>query len=173
MKRANLTSAASTAALIFTLLANTTFAQAPVMNSAIAQAGNLTATDVNVVNTPTIKDIDAPGRKPFQTGALTFTVKAQLGGFQSLGIVPANQRLVIEYVSGACSYVTGSAGLWSGISGQPTKGWEYLPFGNSFVSAPVRFYVDPGNEVGFSVSNVNFTDGSCTFTATGYYVDLP
>jgi hypothetical protein len=173
MKRANLTSAASTAALIFTLLANTTFAQAPVMNSAMAQAGNLMATDVNVVNTPTIKDIDAPGRKPFQTGALTFTVKAQLGGFQSLGIVPANQRLVIEYVSGACSYVTGSAGLWTGISGQPAKGWEYLPFGNSFVSAPVRFYVDPGNEVAFSVSNVNVTDGSCTFTASGYYVDLP
>src|SRR5262249_31326413 len=78
--------------------------------SLFASTAALAATQPVLVTTPTaqpvpvveiIKDSDAPARKPYQTGQLYFTT--QIGtNFKSLMTIPANQRLVIQHVSGLC-----------------------------------------------------------------------
>src|SRR5262245_3210128 len=130
--------------------------------------------DVNVVNTPKVKIADAPGRKVLQTGLINFNVPGYKNGIQSIVTVPANQRLIIEYVSGGCTGLTpGRAYLRSGPMGQAPKGWLALPFINNGISAPVRFVVDPGDEVVFWIDNQSVYAENCGMTAAGYYVPVP
>ncbi len=61
-----------------------------------------TGEDVTVVNTPqnpaAVRDVDRPGREPFQsTATVTNTVDV------TLFTVPADKRLVVEFVSGFCN----------------------------------------------------------------------
>ncbi len=82
--------------------------------STAAFAGNIpAASPVIVTNTPAqpipmvglTKDSDAPARKPFQT--VPIFVQANLPAtFYDVVTVPANQRLVIEHVSGTCSNIS-------------------------------------------------------------------
>lgn len=141
------------AALAFTCLATSSFAGA---------------------TTQPVKDVDAPARKPFQTALVQFNVPPGSATFQPLATVPANRRLVIEYVSGACSYVTGYAALESTISGS-TSGFEYLSSNifSTILSSPIKFYANPGEQFGILVNNVDAQSGYCSVTATGYYVNLP
>jgi len=37
----------------------------------------------------------------------------------------------------------------------------------------VKYYANPGDEVGIFVSNVNLQAGYCGVTVTGYYINLP
>jgi hypothetical protein len=146
------------AALAFTCLAGTSFA--------------------GPLSTQLVKDVDAPARKPLQTTLINIPVAAANVGlpgsaFKVVTTVPANQRLVIEHVSGSCAYIAGFLGLESTNSGSVT-GFEYLP-GDIFsklLSFPVKFYANPGDQVGILVSNVNLQSGFCGITLSGYFVNL-
>lgn len=126
-----------------------------------------------------VKDVDAPARKPLQTIAINIPVPAAnvaLPGstFKVITTVPAGQRLVVEHISGSCAYIAGFVGLESTNAGAVT-GFEYLP-GDIFsklLSIPVKFYANPGDQVGFLISNQNYQSGYCGVTLTGYFVNLP
>jgi hypothetical protein len=75
------------------------------------------ATDppVTVINTPAqpvpVRDVDNPARQPFQTSTSSLTNAFNAQGFGlTLTTVPAGKRLVIEFVSAACS-PTGGGGV--------------------------------------------------------------
>jgi hypothetical protein len=127
---------------------------------------NTTAQPVPVVGI--VKDSDAPARKPYQTGLIYFPT--QIGtNFKSLMTVPANQRLVIQHVSGICHYVN-TISLSSALPGS-AGGFEFLPAANTLISIPVTFYANPGENFGFMTSAGG--SGYCNLTLTGYYVNLP
>lgn len=160
------------------------------LTSAWAQktgAASGTAQQVIVTNTAAqpipmvglITEADAPGRKPLQTAILNVSVSAANAGsggygYKAVATVPANQRLVIEHVSGGCGYVNGYFALESKNAGSVT-GFEYLSgeISTKLVSMPVKYYANPGDEVGIFVSNVNLQAGYCGVTVTGYYITLP
>ena len=122
---------------------------------------NTTAQPVPVVGI--VKDSDAPARKPYQTAVLYFST--QIGtNFKSLMTVPANQRLVIQHVSGICHYV-------NTISLASNTGLEFLPAANTLISISVTFYANPGENFGFTTSASG--SGYCNLTLTGYFVNLP
>jgi len=149
-----------------------------------AFAGNAPApTQVVVTNTPAqpvpmvglTKDSDAPARKPFQWNG-TFNQYAGVGSSFTVTTVPANQRLVIEQVSSFCQ------GGMLGAIGVEESGvvhhWQWLAANfadgnNAPASASIRFYVDPGADFKFSISNWSNVGKSCNLSASGYYVDLP
>jgi hypothetical protein len=154
--------------------------------STSAFAGNTQTTQqVVVTNSPAqpvpmvglVKDSDAPARKPFQTALIGIDVVGY--GAQvtwPVVTVPANQRLVIEYVSGNCAASDGSAGLQSTNGGSIT-GFEYLPstlFNSGTLSSQVKFYANPGEQFGIWIRNGDDTFGGyCYVSVTGYYVNLP
>jgi len=118
-----------------------------------------------------VKDSDAPARKPFQNfKQFGLAFDATLVG------VPANQRLVIEHVSGYCNG-TASGNVWL-VSEDPSTnvstGVEFLP-GDMLIktiSVPVRFYADPGQNVKLRL--IGGQAGSICFAAvSGYFVNLP
>jgi hypothetical protein len=123
--------------------------------------------------TQPIQDVDAPARKPYQDRT-NFSVPAGGGWHQSLMWVPANQRLVIEHVSGKCSYISGYAALESRTGASPI-GFEYLPgdFLTKYSSVPVEFFANPGELLEVVVNNVGLQSGYCTVSLSGYFVDLP
>ena len=148
-------------ALALSLFASTAFAS--------------TATSINV------KDVDAPGRKPFQTtGAVNVYATAQSLTYQSVVTVPANQRLIVNQVSGICSSVnvTGSyVALSSNTQGQNDAGLQFMSkdFTVDFTpaNAAIEFFANPGEDFGIKVYNAGAQDGFCYFTISGYFVNLP
>ena len=134
-----------------------------------------TATSINV------KDVDEPGRKPFQTtGAVNVYATAGILTYQSVLTVPASQRLVVKQVSGICNSIgsTGSyVALSSNTEGQNDAGLQFL--GKEFTvdftpaNAAVEFFANPGEDFGIKVFNAGAQDGFCYFTISGYFVSLP
>ena len=131
-----------------------------------------------------VKDVDAAARKPFQTGSIIVTAPATGGTFQSVLQVPANQRLVIEHVSGGCEGILYNSGYVGVATNAGTKGFEFLD--RTFVasnandmaifnigSQSVRFYADPGDDFGIYVSNDGGQTGTCALAISGYFVNLP
>jgi hypothetical protein len=164
----------SAIALMTFIASNALNAQNDPKNAQVYNASIQQGTNVNVVNTPNVRNIDAPGRNVLQTALISFTVSAQTTFYKSFITVPPNQRLILEYISGACNGLAiGTAALRSGPQGQAPKGWLQLPFANNFVSAPVRFIVAPGDEVGFVIDNAYTGAESCAMTVTGYYITVP
>lgn len=123
--------------------------------------------------TQSIQDVDAPGRKPFQK-LTNFGAAAGTGWHQSVVWVPANQRLVIEHVSGICYGLAGYVALDSKAGGT-LSGFEYLPgeFSTKYTSAPVEFFANPGELLEVMVSNNGLQSASCSVSVSGYFVDLP
>ena len=160
--------------LVMSLFASTAFA---------ANNPGPGTTQVVVTNSPaqpvpmvgSIKDADAPARKPFQTAGVH--VDAPNGvRFQPLVTVPANQRLVIEHVSGYCDSIQGYVML-DAQSNQTETAREFLSSKDFMVtdspaSMPVHFYVSPGDQFGILTSNVA-QSGYCNLTLSGYFVNLP
>jgi hypothetical protein len=150
-----------------------------------AFAGNTPApTQVVVTNTPAqpvpvvglIKDSDAPARKPFQWNG-TFGQNPGVGSSFKVMTVPANQRLVIQQVSSFCGGMLGSIVVDEHQSGVGDN-WQWLPAnfadGNNVpASTSLTFYVDPGADFQFSISNWSNVGKSCNLTASGYFVNLP
>jgi hypothetical protein len=152
-----------------------------------AYAGNTPApSPVVVTNTPAqpipmvglTEDSDAPARKPFQWTGYINAPSSSTASFK-VTTVPANQRLVIEQVSGMCSNFSGYITL-NAYQYQPAvNDWQYLPAnfvsGNAYspASTPVRFYLNPGADFDFHISNGSPFAGNCYLTVSGYYVNLP
>lgn len=122
-----------------------------------------------------VRDVDAPARKPFQTAFVI--MNAPVGTTtQSLATVPANQRLVVERVAGRCINVTGNVYLSSGVGQPPDFADEILPEdfqSGHYTATSTRFYVDQNLQLSIVVANLGNDPGSCTFTVSGYYVNLP
>lgn len=164
------------AALTLTFLATSSLAGAGTTNTAGAQGPQ----QVVVTNTPAqpvpmvglVKDSDASARKPFQwNGKLNAAPGA---GIFKVTTVPPNQRLVIENVSGYCSGI--SSTLLSETDAANSN-WLFLPptFWNGAgpASTLVRFYVNPGGDLDFSLNTNPGLPGFCLLGVSGYYVDLP
>ncbi|HTT36356.1 MAG TPA: hypothetical protein VMH32_01655 [Burkholderiales bacterium] len=145
---------------------------------------------VKVTNTPTvtfaqgasIRNADNPAFQPFQaTGTGTISNSALV----TLTTVPANKRLVIEYVSFSASVPTdqrvmgtvstalasGAASFVVSVAPQGSDGFKDYFAG----SQVVRIYADPGTDVVAECDRVpplGTGAGSCTFAISGYFVDI-
>jgi hypothetical protein len=150
--------------------------------STAAYAGN-PATPVIVTNTTAqpvpvvgiIKDSDAPARKPFQSHKY-FSVPPGSSSGVVLTTVPANQRIVLEEVSGYCSNVTGIANIQFFTAQNGTQGIQFLP--EDFISkksaaSSIRLYGNTGETLYMGASNTGGLAGGCSLSVAGYYVDLP
>jgi hypothetical protein len=121
------------------------------------------------------KDVDAPGRKPYQTAVIAIVAPDNADTFVPVTTVSGNQRLVIQRVSGYC-YNLNSIGLRSDILGQETKGYEFLErkfVSNDSAATSTEFYVNPGETLGFDAINFTGQTGSCYMALSGYFVNLP
>jgi hypothetical protein len=150
-----------------------------------AFAGNAPApTQVVVTNTPAqpvpvvglIKDSDAPARKPFQWDGVS-TTAAGSNSFITVSTVPANQRLVIEQVSGWCQGMYGTVSM-SDYQANVVSHYQWLPgeFANGIsspASTSIHFYIDPGATFSFSLNNWGNTQNTCDLSVSGYFVNLP
>ncbi|HEX6730775.1 MAG TPA: hypothetical protein VF074_12210 [Pyrinomonadaceae bacterium] len=139
------------------------------------------AADVNVVNTPSVRDADNPARQPF-TETLVTPNKPSF-------TVPAGKRLVIEFVSGdgfitsgqkflntslQCT-VTTSVGVADVLHAftptlMGTQNTGNGPFDIFSISQQTRLYVEPGGKVSIFMNNTAGVAG-LGFTVTGYLVD--
>jgi hypothetical protein len=150
--------------------------------TATAFAGNTpAATQVVVTNTPAqplpmvglVKDSDAAARKPFQWFGTIST--NNLNGILKVTTAPANQRLVVEDVSGFCQGAVTYLDLrtWNQNF---TVAFHYLPAafwnGTGPTSTPVRFYIDPGVDLYLDMT-WNTSPAYCHVAISGYLVDLP
>jgi len=148
-------------------------------------AGNApAASPVVITNTPAqpipmvglVKDSDAPARKPFQT--VPIYVPAQLpANFYDVVTVPANQRLVIEHVSGTCANITGvslasynQVPTWTGIV---FLAKDFYTGAGAVGSTPVRLYANAGESLKIDVTNQTGLSGYCYLAISGYFVNLP
>jgi hypothetical protein len=135
--------------------------------------------NVNVVNTPNVRDVDNPAKSPFTFTALL--VVSANSTFASTNFqVPASKRLVIEQVS--VSMQPGedmtAAAVSTRIAGsEPVTYWitGTVGAGISIASAQLRCYADGGTQVGLearrnqTIPNETFGD----FNVSGYLVDMP
>ena len=150
-----------------------------------AFAGNAPApTQVVVTNTPAqpvpmvglTKDSDAPARKPFQTAPLYIPAQLQ-ATFYDVVTVPANQRLVIEHVSGSCANITSlylasynQVPAWTGVV---FLSKDFYTGPGAVGSTPVRLYANAGETLKVDITNQTGLSGSCYLAISGYFVNLP
>src|SRR5215203_6964321 len=142
------------------------------------------ATDVNVINTPAIRQADRPEKQPF----LDTLVSGSKTDFR----VPIGKRLVIEYVSGTgfissgqkffATSVTYSAVVNGGgqafvqatlspaLMGTRNTGTNLFDIYS--ISQATRLYVEPGGIVSIRLENGPAVAGF-TLTVSGYLVDIP
>jgi hypothetical protein len=128
-----------------------------------------------VVRAAVVKNVDEKGRIPYiQAGFSSCTPFGAGGAECSFPAVPANKRLVIEYINAGLSHVPSSppdvAFRFTGAGG--TLHQFSLPVfprvpGISGLSAPVLIYLDAG-QVPRLVSDAGFIQAELT----GYLVDL-
>lgn len=144
---------------------------------ALTCLGLLVSTHAFAITVQSVKDVDAPARKPFQTALIYVSAPAGIGASQVVVTVPAGQRLVVERVTGYCGNLNnGWLALQSYVSGPGTTGFEFLPqeFLSSRTSATsTQFFVNPGEDFRFNIQNNGIYDATCVMTASGYYVNLP
>ena len=150
-----------------------------------AFAGNApAATPVIITNTPAqpvpmvglVKDSDAPARKPFQTAPMY--IPAQLAAtFYDVLTIPANQRLVIEHVSGTCANITGlslasynQVPTWTGVV---FLARDFYAGAGAVGSTPVRLYANAGETLKIDITNQTGLSGYCYLAISGYFVNLP
>lgn len=150
--------------------------------STSAFAGNAPApTQVVVTNTPAqpvpmvglVTDADNPARQPFQWYGSFGQTAANTSLFKVI-TAPANQRLVIEDVSGRCFGGINDVSLGTTIANGNAYQYHFLPSaywnGTGPASTPVRFYVDPGHDFYFSLSTLGSPAGYCQLSVSGYFI---
>ena len=154
--------------------------------------------NVNITNTAApllVKSVDEPGRAPYQqTVQIPEANSGCVQGFCdstfTFPAVPANKRLVIQYVS--ADLLLSSGGVTGGATLGPTGPGNPLPLGghvlpltlqssfqgvNSWMtSQQVTFYVDPLQQPTIDIlsdSGHTLVSGAINATITGYLVSLP
>jgi hypothetical protein len=140
-------------------------------------------TDVNVVNTPSnpVPTVDVgDGKQPF---AASRDVGTNPGG-EVLVSVPAGKRLVIETVTFFGSIATTGGGI-TPVMDMRTNGVlmahkiAAIPTGSTATTQyylgthAVRLYVDPGSGVVVRCFAQLAGNQFCSFTISGYFVDVP
>jgi hypothetical protein len=144
--------------------------------------------NVEVVNTPSVKDADNPARQPFHyTGSVNMGYNTW---YQSFTIpVPAGKRLVIEqvsaYVTTAIVGVIPSAYVLATTGGVDAYAALPLAYGGEYSdklylgTQSVRLYADPLTNVVMKLTRSRDLNGgfngvtSGTMTISGYLVTLP
>jgi hypothetical protein len=179
-----------------------------VLNTPLAVTGSVTTSGtVNLapgatvtVNTSTgpvrVKSVN-DGLQPVQAKG-SCTVGAAVGcGSGFVYTVPANKRLVIEYVSLHACGLPGFTASWSILltnvgtpgnvnhalnvtppamgPGNPAIGCNSAPSSTTDVGQVVRLYAETGSIVTFDADRANGIGGNTTFdfTFSGYLVDVP
>jgi hypothetical protein len=123
--------------------------------------GNQQPLNVNVVNTPTVRNVDEPARQPFQRSrAIVFAPGESTGTAEFF--VPLGKRFVIEYVSAqidmGVSFITVTGfSVRTSTDNPPGTPHFFVPMSppsntgsNSkwfIVSQQTRLYADPGSTV--------------------------
>jgi hypothetical protein len=175
--------------IIFTtvLLGFSCFALLPV---AAAPPGG--TSNVNVVNTPTVKDADNPARQPFHASAYVGFSNGSASATATITTVPAGKRLIIEHVSVYGQMLVGQtmrrAAIGTSLLNYNDGGYVFddltvSPQGSDGVkdyfvaSQDVRLYADPGTQVlGTAIRNSTAganPDTAVQFSISGYLVDVP
>ncbi len=164
-----------------------------------AAAAKAAASDVNVVNTPTVNVVNTPtdavpvyqALAPTQVFRMNFNGSlpaTQSGGYSSqIFTVPADTLLIIEMVSGYASLPTGQIPFLYITSHRnvPTEHFNYSvpltnlgaePTNNFYQGTSlVRIYAEAGEAVFLSFARAAGISGEVSFLATvsGYLVPLP
>ena len=138
--------------------------------------------NVTVNNTPAnpvpTKEVSSPAKQPFQTDA------SSSSGFFDVTTVPAGKRLVIETVTIRARIEISGSGLapqiHTRINGIPTT---HLIVANLIdqdarlkhfgATHAVRLYADPSTTVRIDCNAFVSANQLCTFTISGYFVDVP
>ena len=131
-----------------------------------------------------VRDVDNPARQPFQTNLQFFLQDGSFGDQQSFA-VPANKRLVIEYISADSGVPVGQLariGVYTSLNNLFTLHYVVTnrlgTVGNGddeFVAGqPTTIYADPGTQVfvGFT-KNAGQGFANCSITLSGHLVNLP
>lgn len=148
-----------------------------------AQSKKATADDVNVVNTPSVRDTDNPARQPVQAQAAC-QANNVIGCLPIIYTVPAGKRLVIEFASMNANL---PAGQTAQLAIQTSAGGETVnhhfpltppavPFqgqGAAAAGQQVRLYADAGTVVTVQGTR-NIATGTAffNFSISGYLVDV-
>ena len=136
---------------------------------------------VNESDSPVLaRDVDEPARHPFQRG-LVLDFPAGQGTASAEFTVPANKRLVIEYVSARISLTEGNLHWFSvrTAAGDSTGTHFFAPMsipnlpGFYTISQQTRLYAGPGSTVTIEARRtINFSADSGSAGISGYLVDV-
>jgi hypothetical protein len=145
-------------------------------NTTLTGSGT-TASPLGVASPLTTRDSDNPARQPFQ-----YSISTGSSGVIAV-TVPADKRLVIEFVSGTQSVSNGSGpGIFTATittqAGNEVFRHYVLPattvprgtFTDYYASQPVRMYLSAGQQLRVLF---NSDASSSRANVTGYYVDIP
>jgi hypothetical protein len=125
-----------------------------------------------------IHDVDNPARQPFKSFVTGVPVNQNTTVDQDLVTVPANKRLVLEYVNVRCAPATPTTvQLIEFINPISEAGAITIPLSNlnlGLFTSLVSYSVDPGHKLTLQVITPN--QGGPTFCdalVSGHYVNLP
>jgi hypothetical protein len=151
-------------------------------------------TNVNVVNTPTVKDVDNAARHSF-TATASGDLSQYFNAFDitlDVTTVPQGKRLVVEQLSAEYGIENSSdsrsisAGLQTTTGGVTTDYWFkgaftgfnfdtncQCVFAHYAASSQMRSYADAGTIVRFHFRRDYVEDGLVTASLCGYLIDVP
>lgn len=140
--------------------------------------------DVNVINQPQVRDADHPARHAFQTHLCTAGwPPGCVAGSGASFIVPANKRLVMEFVSAHCVAQPATETLSNLTVSTLVNGvavtHNLVPvFMGSTATAKIyaaaqqmRLYADPGTQVSASAGGFPIGQSGCLVGISGTMVD--
>jgi hypothetical protein len=142
------------------------------------------ASDVNVVNTPNVRDADSPARQPVQAGK-TCSADNVVGCQANIYTVPQGKRLIIEFASMDANINVGQVAQ---LEVQTTVGGELVVHrfpttqpavafsgqGSATLGQQVRLYAEAGDIVILSgIRNITTGPALFRFTISGHLVDVP
>ena len=138
---------------------------------------------VNELDSPVLeRDVDQPARQPFQRG-VSLAFPAGEGTANAEFTVPANKRLVIEYVSARISLTDGTLHWFSVRTAAGSSTGTHYFASISIASLPnvytisqqTRLYANPGSTVTIEarrIFNPDIGADSGSATISGYLVDM-
>ena len=147
------------------------------------------AQNVNVVNTPFVRDAENAGRQSFQFSGIVTDIAARPDDSAIVVFtVPRGKRAVIKFVSVEASLPDGQAIACVETTVGDSHGMYAVPLSlqgtfrraaggrtDVFVAGQeVQYYADGGTDVIFEIArNSTRGSGDATVTLAGYYVDMP
>jgi hypothetical protein len=147
------------------------------------------AQNVNVVNTPFVRDAENPGRQSFQFSQMVADIATRPNESQVVVFtVPRGKRAVIRFASVEASVADGQVIACVETTVGDVNGMYAVPLSlqGSFRTGAggradfyvagheVQFYADGGTDVIFEIARSTMRgSGEAKVTLAGYYVDVP